>query len=211
MVKYVIPGATGTSEHNDTFGGRERQAYSRSRVVIRAEAPGVTDDDDRGELKRLMARCAREGAAQTIAPSDAQVVQWLCKAVFSGKGVDYLRDARKERSRTRSNPNPNMVAAEHFMDGYEHTGIIPYEVLLGPWLVGKPWRETWLAERVRAAFPAAVWNNTLFLMFFGENGSPASSVNFTVRWGLSGIGHRYMKIKPGSDESPIHCDCQKGH
>ena len=32
MVKYLIPGATGTSEHNTTFAGRERRACSRSRV-----------------------------------------------------------------------------------------------------------------------------------------------------------------------------------
>lgn len=208
MVKYLIPGAAGTSEHNDTFTGRERQAYSRSHVVIRADAPGVTDDDDRAEIKRLMARSASEGAAQTIGPSDAKVVQWLCKAICSGQGESYLMAARQERAVTRSNPDPNLVAAERFMGGYE--GSIN-EVALGFQFVGKQWRETWLAGKVREMAPASAWNSMLFAMFFGKNGSPASSASFTTRWGLSGIGHRYMKIKPGSNESPFNCDCQEGH
>ena len=85
MVKYLISGAAGTSAHNDSFTGRERQAYSRSRVVIRAEAPAVTDDDDREEIKRLMAHSASEGAAQTTAPRNSKVVHWLCRLVCSGQ------------------------------------------------------------------------------------------------------------------------------
>ena len=95
MVKYLIPGAAGTSEHNDTFTGRERQAYSRSRVVIRAEAPAVTDDDDREEIKRLTAHSVSEGAAQSTAPSDSKVVHWLCRLVCSGQGESYLMAARR--------------------------------------------------------------------------------------------------------------------
>jgi hypothetical protein len=39
MVKYVIPGAAGSAEHNATLGERERNAYGRPRVVIHAERP----------------------------------------------------------------------------------------------------------------------------------------------------------------------------
>jgi hypothetical protein len=203
MVKYVIPGAAGSSEHNATLGSRERGAYGRPRVVVHADQPGSVDHDQ-GELKRLMARSARTTEAPLIAPSDAQVIHWLCQAICAGQGESYLMTARQERALLRLNPDPNLVAAERFMGGYEGT---INEVALGFQFVGKHWRETWLAKKVGQVAPASAWNSMLFTMFFGKNGSPASSATFTTRWGLSGIGHRYMKIKPGSEESPFKCVC----
>lgn len=204
MVKYVIPGAAGSAEHNATLGGRERGAYGRPRVVVHADAPGAVDHDQ-GEIKRLMARSARTNSPPLIALSDTQVVHWLCKAVCSGQGESYLIEERQRQAKVRSNPDPNLVAAERFMGGYEgHFN----EVDLGLQFVGKHWRETWLAEKVRQSAPVSAWNSMLFVMFFGRNGSPATSVSFTTRWGLSGIGHRYMKIKPGSEESPFQCVCR---
>lgn len=206
MVKYVIPGAVGSSEHNSTLGTRERNAYGRPRTIVYASVPGAVDHDQ-GELKQLLARSTRQIEAPTIASSDAQVVHWLCRAICAGQGEGYLVTARQERAQLRLNPDPNLVAAERFMGGYE--GSIN-EVALGFQFVGKQWRETWLAEKVRQAAPTSAWNSMLFVMFFGKNGSPASSVSFTTRWGLSGIGHRYMKIKPGSEQSPFQCNCMGG-
>jgi hypothetical protein len=206
MVKYVIPGAAGSAEHNATLGGRERSAYGRPRVVVHADAPGAVDHDQ-GELKRLLARSVRTSEAPVIAPSDAQVMRWLCKAICAGQGESYLMTARQERALARSDPDPNLVAAERFMGGYEGT---INEVALGFQFVGKHWRETWLAEKVRQVAPGSAWDSMLFAMFFGKNGSPASSASFTTRWGLSGIGHRYMKIKPGSEQSPFQCNCVGG-
>jgi hypothetical protein len=207
MVKYVIPGAAGSAEHNATLGNRERVAYGRPRVVIHGEAPGPANDDQH-ELRRMLARSDWANEAPTIAPSDAKVILWLCKAICAGQGESYLMAARQERSLTRSNPDPNLVAAERFMGGYE--GSIN-EVALGFQMVGKHWRETWLAEKVRQTAPASAWDSAMFAMFFGRNGSPASSASFTTRWGLSGIGHRYMEIKPGSEQSPFQCNCQGVH
>ena len=203
MVQYVIPGAAGSAEHNASLGSRERNAYARPHAVVHASAPGALGHDQ-CELKRLLLRSGRQIETPTMALSDAQVVHWLCRAMCAGKGEGYLMTARQERAQLRLNPDPNLVAAERFMGGYEGT---INEVALGFQFVGKHWRETWLAEKVRQAVPASAWNNMLFTMFFGKNGSPASSVSFTTRWGLSGIGHRYMKIKPGSEQSPFQCNC----
>lgn len=206
MVKYVIPGAAGSAEHNATLGPRERKAYGSLRAVVYSDTPGAIDYDQ-GELKRMLARSARTSAPPLIAPSDLGVVRWLCKAICAGQGESYLFDTRKLQEKMRAVPDTNLVAAERFMAGYEGT---INEVALGFQFVGKHWRETWLAEKVRKEAPKSAWDSMLFAMFFGKNGSPASTASFTTRWGLSGIGHRYMKIKPGSEQSPFQCDCVDG-
>jgi hypothetical protein len=58
MVKYVIPGAAGSAEHNATLGSRERSAYGRPRVVVSAQAPVAfgTLGDSSNEVQRLKSR-----------------------------------------------------------------------------------------------------------------------------------------------------------
>jgi hypothetical protein len=190
---------TGVAPSPSSVRNRDSDTFSSHASWIQAmnkSAPAHIDTDVEQNSKQI------DPIENIVRPSDAAVAHWIGLALGPGKGESFLMTRRLEWSKSNPIPNINLVAAERFMGGYE--GLFN-EASLGLQYFGKHFRDSALASAVRERAPQSAWSNQHFVMLFGRNGSPANTVDFTTRWALSGIGHRYMNIKPGSGLSPVKC------
>lgn len=186
----IAPGPMGVRDHDlPPF-----QAYSAPEAPAAKAAPELPSDAD------STGPTALPPLEALTRPSDAAVTHWIALAMGPSRGESYLMARRIAWAKHSAAPNINLVAAERFMGGYEGT---LNETSLGMQFLGKHFRESGFAKSVRENVPAGAWSNTHFVMLFGKNGTPAQTADFSTRWALSGIGHRYMRIKPGAGLSPL--------
>ena len=186
----IAPGPMGVRDHDF----RPLETSTALEATTAKAAPAQPSDIESSHPTALP-------AIETMTrPSDAAVTHWIALAMGTSRGESYLMARRIAWAKHSAAPNINLVAAERFMGGYEGT---LNEASLGMQFLGKHFRESSLAKSVRENAPPGAWSNGHFVMLFGKNGTPAHTVDFSTRWALSGIGHRYMKIKPGAGLSPL--------